>query len=106
MFKYEVTSKKASDEIQLTVDNAIAQVNLANLSKQETIESAYLLVRKKLDRLEKRYMHLSMGISDTEVCEAVMEELGEELDIPNVSLIWSYPNDLSKVKSFGLAIIP
>lgn len=81
MSKYAMNSKKATADIEDAVTKAIGQVVNTNLDLHSKMEYSYLIVRQKLDCLDEKYSHLSMGVSDTEVCEAVMTQLALRLGI-------------------------
>lgn len=102
------TLSKAHREIEKAVTEAITQVNgTTTLDTSEKMEYAYLMVREKLDRMEnsEEYDHLNVGVSDTEVCEAVMNELAKRLGIEIVSLNKLYPDDLPSIAMHGLALV-
>lgn len=102
------TLSKAHREIEKAVSEAVAQVKASEtIESSEKMEYAYLMVREKLDRMEstEEYDHLDVGVSDTVVCEAVMNELAKRLGIEMVSLNKSYPDDLPSIAMHGLALV-
>lgn len=102
------TLSKAHREIEKAVTEAVTQVkSSATLENSEKMEYAYLMVREKLDRMEnsEEYDHLDVGVSDTVVCEAVMNELAKRLGIEMVSLDKSYPDDLPTIAMHGLTLV-
>ncbi len=106
MTSYSAGSKKANAVVHAAVLHAIEQVQKTSLSPQDQIEYAYLIVREKLDRMEMsgEYDHQSVGVSDSEVCEAVINQLSKKLNVPDASLMKDYPEALPELRDHALTL--